>query len=94
MRPRRFPLDPKAPPRPIYSIAMHEGCWRLLWWMICEMDAEGVVKFGWRAKAARDLRRHRKFVTICERILYAERLIDRKKGAGARVMVENFVGGQ
>lgn len=43
---------------PIYAHKMGPAAWKLLWWLICKMDAEGQIKkdvLGWKTRASRDI---------------------------------------
>jgi hypothetical protein len=86
---------PKSPvkPIPIYCIDMPGTAWALLWWMICRMDVHGEIKGGWRAAAAREMRRHPRWINRCGEHLARHGLIQIEAHARwARVNTEKLSG--
>lgn len=77
---------------------MSGTAWRLLWWLIANMESDGVVRTvvrrkGWRQLAAGEMRVHRTNVYEAERQLNQAELIQTTLGEReARVVVRNLVG--
>ena len=77
----------------IYSHTMPSLAWQLLWWLLCRMDVNNEVRFGWRAAAARDMRKDRQWLGICAGHLQKRGLIyTEPRRRYAKVLVANIVG--
>jgi len=78
-------------PKPIYRQSMPATCWQLLWWLICEMDGENLVRGGWRTRAAKAMKKDRIWVGRAAEILREKRLIYMRPYArGVLVEVRNI----
>lgn len=67
--------------------------WQLLWWLISRMDADAKIHDGWRATAAKEMKRDRTHLAKAAEVLQARGLIEtapRKRYV--RIIVKNIQG--
>lgn len=81
--------------KPIYRHKLHAHAWRLLWWLIWEMDDDCVVRGGWRVRAARAMKSDRIWIGRCAEELVDARLIHTRANLRwVKVLTGNITGGQ
>lgn len=72
---------------------MPAASWQLLWWLIAKMDDDAEIHEGWRAMAAKEMRRDRSWITHAAKILEQHGFIEtapRKRYC--RIIVRNIAG--
>jgi hypothetical protein len=78
---------------PIYRLDLTAAAWRLLWWLISNMDEKQEVHGGWRARAAREMGKDRIWIGHCAEQLNAAGLIQAEpRKRFARVVVQAIRG--
>jgi hypothetical protein len=65
--------------RPIFNHELPSVAWRLLWWLICNMDEHCELRGGWRSAAVRDMKVNRQWLGVCAEKLVECNLIDTGK---------------
>lgn len=78
---------------PIYRHELPALAWQLLWWLCVRMDEHGEVRGGWRTQAAKDIGKHRIWLSRCAAKLTEQGLIDTKRSQrSVKVNVQRFTG--
>lgn len=83
-----------TPDKPIFQHHLTPTAWRLLWWLLCQMDEDSeLALWGWRQRAAEELTTERTWATKCAAELQEAGLIAYKpRSRVVRVMVKNILG--
>ena len=77
----------------IYEHSLTPTAWRLLWWLLCQMDADAEVIGPWKQTAAKELGTARSWATVCAIELQKAGLIKYEPFSRVvRVQTKNILG--
>lgn len=77
----------------IYDHELSPTAWRLLWWLLCQMDGDAEVSGPWKQRAATELKTARSWATVCAIELRKAGLIKYEPFSRVvRVVTKNILG--
>ena len=77
----------------IYDHDLPPTAWRMLWWLLCNMDDDGDIQGRWKHKASEELGIHRVWANDCAVKLRDAGLINyQERSKMVRVLTKNILG--